>query len=131
VNDLGTGWRGKVILSDPYTSLFARGFVGSYAVGTAMWQSSSAVDDLAKYEVARRALLHGPSQLNGVQVDAVVVEKGSRAFLQDDPFTQMFTDISANQVVEVWTNQGWRVARETKNLFLLCPPSATPPDSRR
>jgi hypothetical protein len=130
VDDLGTGWHDKVILSDPYTSFFARGFIGSYAVGTVMWQSSSAVDDLAKYEVARRALLHGPSQLNGLPVDAVVVEKDSHAFLQDDPFTHMFADISANQVVEVWTNQGWRVARETANLFLLCPASNSLPTGR-
>jgi hypothetical protein len=50
-----------------------------------------------------------------------VIDKVNRDDLASDPDAQTFADVSGDQVVNVWTNSGWRVCRETEDMVLLCP----------
>ena len=121
VDELGPGWSRKTILSDPYTSYFARGLIGSYAVCVPAGNASHAVDHSARAALARNALVNGSAKLNGIHIDGIVIDKVNHADLASDPDAQTFADVSSDRVINVWTNSGWRVCRETDHMVLLCP----------
>jgi len=107
---------GKTILSDPVTSYYARGMIGSYAVTVPAGHASPAVDYKAMDRKARNALAGGPDKLKGMRVDAVIVNKQNDA-------TAKFSRKAYNEILRAWIGGGWRATIDTADLTVLVPGS--------
>lgn len=120
LTSVGTNWHGKVILSDPWTSLCARELTGAYAVCVPSVEASPAVDHDARARLALSALIHGPGELTGSQVDAVLVVKSHSRFLEnyDSPG---FSELQPQEILAVWTNAGWKIEHNTDEMICLIP----------
>ena len=76
---MSSNLQGKILVSDPWTSYFARYLLGTYAVAVPAGHSSSTVDADAREAIARAVLTGGPrtaAQL-GISVGAVIIDKHS------------------------------------------------------
>ena len=72
------GLAGRVVLSDPFTSYFARRFLGAYAVTVPSGHAAPAIDYVERDAVYRR-LLHDPGALHGWPgVEFVLLNRRSR-----------------------------------------------------
>lgn len=112
----GRPFDGNLVLSDPWTSYFARGMIGTYAVSVPSGHASPAVDYDARDEFAKRALAEGPSALGGRPVAAVFVN-------QRNDVTAAFAGCAADEIVRVWTAGGWQVTADTPEVTVLVPGS--------
>jgi hypothetical protein len=116
--------RGKTLLSDPWTSYFARYVLGTYAVVVPAYHSSPTVDADVREAITRAVLTGGPqtaAQL-GISVGAVIIDKGST---NSAPFYASMGR-GRGAIVRHWESSGWRVAQDTPHLWLLIPRRGKP-----
>jgi hypothetical protein len=104
------GWRGNVVLSDPFTSYFARGILGCYAVTVPPGHASPAINYREKDRLAKRFLSGGPVELEGFHVDKVLINKR---------VTPVFAGASVDSMLAAWTNQGWRITVSSADAIVL------------
>lgn len=127
-NDLDTHWfghlqrlrhldlEGKVLLSDPMTSYFARPMLGTYVIGVPGELSSPVVPAESRMAHARDLLIKGVTPQDS-EADVVVFE--FRRNLTPD-----FSGVSAHAIRDVWISKGWRVVHEDADIVAMMP--ATP-----
>jgi hypothetical protein len=110
----GRQFEGRLVLSDPWTSYFARGMIGTYAISVPAGHASPAVDYAARDELARRALAEGPAAFGGRAIAAVLVNKHEDA-------TARFCGREAGAIVAAWRSGGWVVQADTEDMAVLVP----------
>ena len=110
----GGTWRGQTVLSDRTTSYYVRGMLKAYVCAMIPGEGSPAIDYAARNAFARQALVGGPDQLMGMDVDAVLLDRKNGA-------TERFTGHEVDDLVTVWTRSGWRVEYDMPHFVTLMP----------
>lgn len=105
---------GKVVLSDPFTSYYARGYLGSYAVTVPRGHASPALDYRKLDEVAKRALIN-PAEAPAV--DAVIIDR-----VHTPPFAGAPEDV----IVRAWKDAGWLEVVRTERVAVMVKPECIP-----
>ena len=111
---LAENYRGQTLLSDPWTSYYARGMVGTYAITVPSGHASPAVDYEARDQLAREWIRGGPASLGTAVVHALLIEKRNGAM-------QTFCGQTPSQIREIWQRGGWHVAEESPDMVLMVP----------
>ena len=111
----GREFEGRVILSDPRTSYFARGMIGTYAISVPAGHASPTVDYDRRDAIARTALAEGPEALGDYSAATVVVNR-------KNDVTATFCGRSAQDIIDVWRSCGWQLKSETPDIAVLVPP---------
>ncbi|MCE9613212.1 MAG: hypothetical protein K8T26_02995 [Lentisphaerae bacterium] len=114
------GLSGRAVLSDPYTSFFARGMLGAYALTVPAGHASPAVEYESRDALVRAALRSGTNPWRHDNVSAVLVEK-------KHGYTAEFTGMSPVDIQAAWVRHGWHVGYEDADLLMLQPPPAGAP----
>jgi hypothetical protein len=116
---LGPGWRGKTILSDPYTSYYLRGYVGCYVLTVPSGEGNPAVNHYELEQSAKAAMLNGLDPRAASKIDAVVVEKQIEDLQPGDLIS--FADVTPARVIAAWHDRfGWDV-RQSPEAVILTP----------
>ena len=105
---------GKTVLSDAFTSYYARGMLGTYCLTTPRLLTSPVLNYDAMDANARRKLATGPNAVEGGTIDAVIVEKKRG-------WTAALARITDEQIKQRWIEGGWRVVYEDADVLALMP----------
>jgi len=110
--EVGDAIAGRTAVSDPTTSYFARGMVGTYTITVPSGHASPAVDYVRRDALARRLLREGPADLQDAASHVVIVDKRQNT-------TSRFAGCPANQIIKAWRAQGWSVLTDTERAIVL------------
>jgi len=110
----GFDLRGKIVLSDPTTSYYARGMLGVRVLTVIPGEGSPAIDYAPRHGLVRKALVEGPSALDGRAIQAVLLDKRNGA-------AEQFTGHAVEAMRAHWQAGGWCVAHETADAVLMMP----------
>jgi len=105
--------RGKVVLSDPFTSYYVRAVLGCYAVTVPSGHASPAIDYKKCDAAAKLALQKGPTMMADHAIGLLIVDR---------EHTPSFSGVSEDVILRTWQEQGWRVMTRTKRVITLMPP---------